>query len=295
MSYPKVICPCCLRKVLDSEKGICCDHKCDRWFHFECSGLTESEYLAYSGNTRKKWRCNRADCSSVEENPISKLSDQMAELLKTVSQLASKSEIKEINDNISSLKNSIDNRLDDIDCRLTHLEEKVIRMEDSNSQSPSSVGLEGIVQEIGDRSRRVCNVIIYNVIENASKDVKKRIDHDKGILNEMGRVIDYSFDFNTVKLYRIGKPKKDKIRPLKLVFRTQNEATECIKKFISGNLKESNSNFSDISISRDKTDRERQHLKNLREELEKRLKNGESNLTIKYRNGVPEIVQSKNV
>lgn len=277
---------------MDSERGIQCDGECDRWFHVTCSGLTDTEYSALSGNTREKWHCNRADCKCVDENPILKLSDQMGELLKSVSQLASKAELKDLNESISSLKLSIDTRLENMDLRLTQLEEKVNKIDSSGSTS--AVGFEDIVQEIGDRSRRVCNIIVYNLSESSSKDVKKRIDNEKSLLKEIGQAIDYNFDFDTVKLLRIGKPNKDGIRPLKLVFHTLAEVKIFINKFTTANLKVSNGKFSDVSVSRDKTYRERQYLKNLREELEIRTKNGERNLTIKYRNGVPVIEASKN-
>lgn len=65
--------------------------------------------------------------------------------------------------------------------------------------------------------------------------------------------------------------------------------------FAKSNLKDGNGNFSQVQISRDRTNRERHHLNTPREELQKRSQEGEENLTIKYRNGVPAfVVQPKN-
>jgi hypothetical protein len=44
--------------------------------------------------------------------------------------------------------------------------------------------------------------------------------------------------------------------------------------------------------ARDRTNRERDHLKGLQAELDRRIKSGEKNITIKYINGIPNIVNS---
>ncbi|KAG8252273.1 hypothetical protein J6590_061179 [Homalodisca vitripennis] len=47
----------------------------------------------------------------------------------------------------------------------------------------------------------------------------------------------------------------------------------------------------DVVLARDRTPYEIKYLSNLREELRTKRENGERNLTIKYRNGIPTIVQ----
>jgi len=49
----------------------------------------------------------------------------------------------------------------------------------------------------------------------------------------------------------------------------------------------------DIKASRDKTQREREYLKTLRNELEERTNSGKQHLTIKYKNGIPLIVKKQ--
>lgn len=50
--------------------------------------------------------------------------------------------------------------------------------------------------------------------------------------------------------------------------------------------------FSEILISHDRTQKERLLLNDLRQTLDRRTKAGESNLTIKYINGIPKIVNN---
>lgn len=55
-------------------------------------------------------------------------------------------------------------------------------------------------------------------------------------------------------------------------------------------IKLRDSEFSKISIQPDQTLRQRMYMSNLRKSLDQRRENGESNLTIKYFNGIPKIV-----
>ncbi|XP_054265236.1 uncharacterized protein LOC128988068 isoform X5 [Macrosteles quadrilineatus] len=52
-------CGTCNLVVDDAEEGICCDGKCERWFHLQCSGLTQAEYDELSHDENAKWACNR--------------------------------------------------------------------------------------------------------------------------------------------------------------------------------------------------------------------------------------------
>lgn len=58
---------------------------------------------------------------------------------------------------------------------------------------------------------------------------------------------------------------------------------------------ESHPHLSNISIFRDRTTKEREHLSDLRSSLVAKISGGEINLTIKYLNGVPQIVSEKKI
>lgn len=97
-----------MRKVLNEEKGIQCESKCDRWFHASCAGISDVEYRKLSSDEKKKWVCNRFDCTEVGKPPLNILisnfetiSTQMAAKLSILNDLTT------IPNDISSINNSL--------------------------------------------------------------------------------------------------------------------------------------------------------------------------------------------
>lgn len=292
MAFGRTICMCCVKEVLDSDRGLLCDSKCERWFHKKCVNLSDSEYKALSADSKKKWFCGRADCTSAREDPLAKLSTQIAGLVDKFSQLATKDEIKAINDGIYNLKESVDLRLAKVESKVDELESKINNLK---SLPASDIGFEEVISEMSDRNRRVFNVLIYNLPESQAKNTETRINHDKNKLQGLATAIDFPLITDDVKMVRLGKPTRNKSRPLKVIFKSILEVKSFLDHYAKANLKNGSSTFSNTMVSRDRTFREREHLASMRKELEDRTQRGEKNLTIKYRNGVPSIVQqSKN-
>eukprot|EP00041_Stephanoeca_diplocostata_P000670 m.16016 g.16016 ORF g.16016 m.16016 type:complete len:309 (+) comp10880_c0_seq1:212-1138(+) len=54
--------PCgkCGKACTDDQDGICCEHKCNRWFHRDCAGLTPLAYQALVMTDDALWACD--DC-----------------------------------------------------------------------------------------------------------------------------------------------------------------------------------------------------------------------------------------
>jgi len=78
------------------------------------------------------------------------------------------------------------------------------------------------------------------------------------------------------------------VRSLKVVFSTKELASNFINKFNVGKRNASAHSIS-ISVVRDRTLLERKYIRRIYAELEEREKNGESNIMVKYRNGIPSI------
>lgn len=284
-----ITCPVCLIDVLDSENGIACERLCKRWFHADCVRMSRSEYAKYANDSKKKWFCNRADCTPKDENPLTKLSNQLAGLIQSVSQLATKDEVNSINNGIEKLRESIETRLTNVESRVEDLENKVKSLEKDDVSSECRI--EELMGEIGDRNRRALNVV-FNLPESCSKDLSVRISHDKGQLTELGQDIGLALDVSNVRLFRVGRPRTNGVRPLKIVFQSVAGVKSFLDKFSEAKLRGSNSKFSSVSASRDRTEQERSYLNSLRTKLDQRIKNGERDLTIRYRNGIPAIVTS---
>ncbi|KAG8295435.1 hypothetical protein J6590_080300 [Homalodisca vitripennis] len=133
---------------------------------------------------------------------------------------------------------------------------------------------EIVIQEINERLFRKRNVIIFNLKENLSKDTKTKIEHDTLLISKVIDALNISIHVNGLKSFRLGKPLKDKDRPLKVVFCSAEDAMQFFSGFSREAISDVDPALSDISISRDRTMKERHYLKKLRDELERRRMNG---------------------
>lgn len=152
----------------------------------------------------------------------------------------------------------------------------------SNSSSSENVDFEDIVNEVSDRQYRKNNLIIFGIPDNSSnaKDVIKEI------FSEMR--CDLEEDITPV---RLGKPDSSRKlpRPIKLRFKSHETV---FKLLFKSKLLRSSEKFKNIRMSSDKTPRQQELYRKIKQELNARIANGETNIQIKYVNGIPRIVNS---
>lgn len=257
--------------------------------------MPETEYIKYASDSRKVWRCDRADCEAVDGDPFSALSSKLSIMMDKISHLATKDEMAAVADgmkHINGCLDAINKKLDELEPRLKSTEDRLDEIEDrlENVQAGASkVDPESVLEELNDRSMRARNLLVYNIPESGSPDVKVRVAHDNDIANKLIESVIPS-QIKHHKTVRLGKINQGRPRPLKIIFNSDVEVRSFIANFDEENIKKLDARLADISIARDRTLRERQYLKDLRSELDKREKRGEKGLTIKYRNGVPAIV-----
>lgn len=151
---------------------------------------------------------------------------------------------------------------------------------------------EEIISEINERSRRASNVMLFNLKESASRDIKAKQDHDMRLVTKIITTMNAHIDIAGIKTLRVGRSVKDKVRPLKLVLKSSDEAKQFLRNFSKDEVGKADPSLMGISVSSDKTLKERQFLNKLREELGSRVDKGERDLTIKYLSGVPSIVKA---
>lgn len=290
-------CVLCMKLVLDSDKAICCDGDCDRWFHADCVKMSPTDYAKHAGNKNLKWVCNRVDCSHSSSTPMNLLLAQMSELTKKVDHLIGKVDclkqediapIKEDIKSINSKINALEPRIVTSENRITDLEQDLQALKNSKVSSNP----EEIIGEINERSRRATNVILFNLKESSSKDIRVKQEHDKHLVTKIVSTMNSQIDINDAKSYRLGKPSKDKVRPLRLILKSIDETKQFIQGFSKEEVERVDPSLAGVSVSRDKTIQERDYLNHLRNELKIRSENGEADLTIKYISGVPAIVKS---
>jgi len=168
-----------------------------------------------------------------------------------------------------------------LNTKINKLESKVSQLEAGCSNS-SSLNLEQTLAEISDRHSRSNNIILFNIPESTTQSNLDDKNTISSIFQQIGVLVE------PINCLRLGKLSNN-CRPLRATLPNQHDVFDVLKnKRKLSDL----ANFKNISISSDKTLLQRKHLKNLFDELNSRKTAGETNLFIKYINGLPVI--SKN-
>lgn len=294
-------CPICVKLVLDEEEGIQCDSDCQRWFHVKCLGMPRGDYAKFSADLNLKWNCNRLDCTVPTMQSNRDIGDMLNMLIAKIDDLGSKvssllplpGKIDEMERKIDSINvklDTLESRIERNEDRIEQLEHKLADVHSSNVASASEP--EHIFAEWNDRLKRASNAIIYNLPEKSSSSVNARVKHDSDWMSNLLGVFQIQISPLTMKCVRIGKPSKDKPRPLKVFFPNAEFARDFCSKFSGEEVKRAFPDLPLVSVGRDRTSRERTHLQQLRAELAERSKNGEKDITIKFINGVPAITKN---
>jgi hypothetical protein len=246
---------CCVKCGLDdSDKIFPCDY-CKSYTCVKCAGLTASEVACLRlKNSRKLiFLCDKC------ENGLWKV----PELIKEVHDL--KEAIKKIEKKLESAE-------------ATENDVKVV----SNDFSP-----EQLVNEINERQKRASNIIVFNVNESSKALRSDRISDDKNAISQI--LQDINVNVNNIDVFRLGKFQQNKIRPMKVCFRTREEALQVLKNKKS--IRTPN-----IKIVADQTRAQREYFDKVKTKLDE-LKRNSENKIIRFVNNVPAIVdanQSKN-
>lgn len=144
--------------------------------------------------------------------------------------------------------------------------------------------MEEIINEANERQKRASNIIIHNLMESPATE-----NADKLEINTLFSKIPgvHSSGFHSI---RLGKPRTNgSPRPLKVILENNADTLTILKSYKKLLPEETN-----IHITFDKTPIQRENMKRLQTELEQRKNNGDSDLIIKYINGSPKIINSKN-
>lgn len=303
----KTICIACYKKVID--KGVECDDQCKRWFHPACVGVTPSEYKKIAEGSVKVWKCERVDCIVPRVDPFTALSDQMSCMLNSLSELATKGEIAELKNEIltkidtlandvSAIKSEVSSIRADLSAlepRVASVEDRILAIEEkveTNNTAATQCSLEELISESNDRARRSRNIMVYNVFESSSPDIKLKIKHDVDQMHKLFSPMLPTLAQSGIKAVRVGKKLPDKPRPLKVILPSPADVPTVFSAFDVKAAARLDPSFSAVKLSRDRTPRESQHLKDLNREIEHRKARGEEDLTIKFVNNIPKIIKS---
>lgn len=310
-------CPVCCKNVLDVDEGIQCDATCRRWFHRTCISMNKADYKKFAEDTSLKWTCLRNDCVAPSQLPLAILSNKMSTvidrldlLIGKVSKIDSiskdidgiKTDITSIRDGLSALEpriNSAESNISSLQQNVSALRAKVdtneAKLEEIGNGSVSGAAdVEMVMEEVQERALRARNVMLFGLAEDSLKNADDRRKVDQSNIQLLVSSALPGYDTSKIKFFRIGKASANKIRPIKLILDSESRVPIMLKAATREFCHDLGPAFVSVRLSRDKTRRELQHLDNLRKELDHRTKGGESGLTIKFFNGIPKIVLSKN-
>ncbi|GLV38561.1 hypothetical protein CBL_08557 [Carabus blaptoides fortunei] len=145
--------------------------------------------------------------------------------------------------------------------------------------------LENVIEELNERRNRENNVIISGIPESSNENV-----HD--IVAKVITKTAPGVSLDNCKIYRVGfrTPTSAHTRLIKIRFFNYDDAFHVIR-----NAKNARKfpDLKGIYINSDRTPLQQQHFKRVRNELNSRIADGETDLRIVYNSGVPRVSKAK--
>lgn len=221
----------------------------------------------------EKMKLLHSDMTKTIKEEISSIRTSVAEL---------RQEQHIIKNDITYLKEihlAYDQKIKDLELNFEQLkcEDKPISKDATTPQTTC----ENIVSELQDRAQREKNIILVGLKEPLSSVRLERIKMEKIAVTQVLTKC-YPGCPDPVKIIRLGKYNSEKHRPLKVCFENTITRTQILR---------NKSMIPDIKVYADQTPLQQEHFKELRLLLQKRQLEGESDIGIKYHNGVPKIMK----
>ena len=247
-------CSICQTEV--DELSIQCD-TCSFWTHQKCTSLTKSEFeLLQMGNQHIVFHCTPClQENTKNSNRIQKLEKEVGEHTKIINSM---------NDMMLLLR--------DQNKTLQQQNEMILQL--VNSEKTKEQRLKAQIEEALDdykeREEIQNNVLIFNVPEADAEDEEEDMKKLKDIMT----IIEPTFNMECIKdkVSRLGKKKTDakQARPIKITL-PGHQKTKILR--ASKKLKES-SKYNRVSMSHERTRKEREEYKKLKAILEEKNKDG---------------------
>lgn len=223
--------------------------------------------------------------NSSQVERYEKISDDISDIKNQVTEIKSTTEIliKEqlkIKEDLEKLK-----KLNDFaEKKIETLEEK-FRAGNAITANPPDMAntREELMIELNERMMRGKNIVISGVPEAKSTNANERKNEDKDAIVKIISTLSVDIP-EPENIFRLGKYQPTKIRPIKVCYESQKTATNILRR--RKNLTQDN-----LKIYSDQTPQQQTYKKLVKEELERRIKNGENNIGIKYVKGIPKITE----
>ena len=276
MSENKDICTICENQVKAREKGIGCE-KCDQWWHIKCLNIKEDHYDFICSNKELCYICK--DCKNKpkkEDEPNSTLLNQMSQIMEKINKVI------ENNDRVLKSNCDLELRVKKLEKEGSVKEEQVKHIVNKSVNDLIEGKMKGITEEIEERERRKENIIIVNIPESNKDTPEERLKEDTEKIKKLFEKVTTVESDTIKKITRIGKKEDKKSRLIRVQLNSQEKKSELMKKQRELNNEETKPRDR-IYINNDLTNTQREEDRKLRQELQQRKKDGETNL--KIRNG----------
>lgn len=185
---------------------------------------------------------------------------------------------------------SIGKDLKDLKALIIKLQNDIKELRDEKVSTANSQGMEfeEIISELCERQKRKNNIMIYNVLEpNKQISASERMQTDKNTVSEILSTISPELSVTNIKLFRVGAYSDSKKRPIKVVLENDDITRKVLK---NSKLIKSKPNLKNINLSADRTKRQTEYYKKVKQELLDRINSGDNNCKIKYFNDIPRVV-----
>lgn len=149
---------------------------------------------------------------------------------------------------------------------------------------------EAIVQEVSERERRKCNLMVYGYDEGDVSSKVERVEVDTLMVSDLFRDLGVEQYVPSVEPIRIGRydpTRAKRSRPIKLCLPSESAVVSVLRKSPKLRTVE---RWSGVFVSRDRTPMQNRLYKTVKSDLNDRLAAGEVNLRIQYKGGIPTIV-----
>ena len=262
------VCKKC-RKSFDGKHkhGIQCD-RCMTWWHQACTTLTKAEQKTLqssAAHNNLKWFCEVCDGEYGKIDPVlgtllARHATQMEALTNLVTQLTE--QIKQNSKTIELLRN------------------------EKKTDEQMKVHVEEVLNDQLERDQKKNNIIMYNLPEGTDQDEEKNKTDDLDKAKEVLKFVNSEVkteNYDKSKIMRIGPKRSNKVRPVKIIMENQDCKNNILRN--ARNLKESEK-FSKIGLSFDKTRKQQEEYRKLKEKLEEHKKKDDGKDYVIFRNQI---------
>lgn len=242
--------------------------------------------------------------SYTSDNPVS--NEDLRSLLLTIK--------AELSSEFTALRTSVDTRITAIEDTVAVVQEdtRVLKIDVSTVQGEivnlkrsfeaSLVEVKNEVashcfKEMAERTSKQRNVMIFGVPEPSSSLTSSRNKADDALIRDILSLLSPTFSSLRFQFFRVGKVMPaagGNPRPLRVILPSPADAFTIRKLFVEQKTSDSVPDFiTHIVVSQDRTPLQRQEFKALKIQMDNRTKQGEKDLYIGERNGLPTILQRR--